>query len=179
MRRLARLFSVLVLLALIGAAALLWVHPAPPPDRPPDVALSGPVDRIVVEKSARRLTVFQNGRVVRVWPIALGFSPTGDKVREGDGRTPEGRFRVDRRNDRSSYHLSFGIDYPQPEDLARARAAGYSAGGDIMIHGQPNRLPEGLIVKGDWTAGCIALTNAQMRELWDHVPLGTMVEIKP
>ncbi len=181
MRRLARLFSALVLLALVGAAALLWLRPPSPSpvDQPPEIALSGPVDLILIEKSARRLTLVQNGQPVRVWPIALGFAPTGDKAREGDGRTPEGTFRINRRNDRSAFHLSLGLDYPQPDDIARATNAGHSPGGDIMIHGQPNAVPEPLQVPGDWTAGCIALTNAQMREIWDHTPIGTPVEIRP
>lgn len=179
MRRIARLFSALALLALIAAAALLWMRPPPPPDRPADIALSGPVDLILVEKSARRLTLFQNGQPVRVWSVALGFAPKGDKARQGDGRTPEGTFRIDRRNDRSAFHLSLGLDYPHPDDVARATQAGYSPGGDIMIHGQPNAVPEPLQVPGDWTAGCIALTNAQMREIWDHTPIGTKVEIRP
>lgn len=180
MRRIARLFSVLALLAILGGLALLWVRPAPsPPPRPPEIALSGPLDLILIEKSARRMTLMQGGKPVRSWPIALGFSPAGDKDREGDGRTPEGTFRIDRRNDQSSYHLSLGLDYPHPDDIARARAGGYSPGGDIMIHGQPNSLPEALVMKGDWTAGCIALTNAQMREIWDHAPIGTAVEIRP
>ncbi|MEZ5798973.1 MAG: L,D-transpeptidase family protein [Paracoccaceae bacterium] len=176
--RLARLFAALVLVALIGAAALLW-WPAPVPDRPAGPALSGPVDLILIEKSARRLTLFQQGQPVRQWSVALGFAPEGDKARQGDGRTPEGLFRIDRRNDRSAYHLSLGLDYPQPEDIARARAEGQDPGGDIMIHGQPNALPETLRMKGDWTAGCIALSNAQMREIWDHTPIGTRVEIRP
>ncbi len=113
MRALARLFSALVLLALVGAAALLWTRP-PQPDRPPEAVLSGPIDLILVEKSARQITLFQNGQPVRRWPIALGFAPTGDKSREGDGRTPEGTFRIDRRNDQSAYHLSLGLDYPTP-----------------------------------------------------------------
>ena len=179
MRTLARLFSLLVLLAIIGAAALLWVRPAPTPQRPPEMALSGPVDLILVEKSARRMTLFQNGQPVRTYSIALGFSPTGDKSREGDGRTPEGRFTINRRNDASAYHLSLGLDYPHPDDIARATKAGYSPGGDIMIHGQPNQLPDNLIVKGDWTAGCIAVSNAEIREIWDHAPTGTPVEVRP
>ncbi len=141
MRRIARLFATLVLLALIGAAALLWVRPPPPADRPPETALSGPVDLILIEKSARTLTLIQNGQPVRSWRIALGFAPKGDKARQGDGRTPEGSFRIDRRNKASRYHLSLGLDYPQPDDIARAAEAGHSPGGDIMIHGQPNALP--------------------------------------
>lgn len=177
MKRLARLFAVLTLLALIGAAALLWLRPAAPP--PPLPPLSGPVDLILVEKSARRLSLIQDGHTVRTYRIALGFAPTGDKQRQGDGRTPEGRFTIDRRNAASAFHLSLGLDYPRPQDRARAKAAGLDPGGDIMIHGQPNRLPDGLIVKGDWTAGCIAVSNADIKEIWDHAPTGTPVEVRP
>lgn len=181
MRLIARLFSALPLLALLGAAAAILLRPelVPPEPTGPEVALSGPLDGILIEKSARLITLFQNGKPVRIWPMALGFAPAGDKDREGDGRTPEGVFKIDRRNDRSAYHLSLGLDYPQPDDLARARKGGYSAGGDIMIHGQPNELPDTFVVPGDWTAGCIAITNAQMREIWEHTPIGTRVEIRP
>ncbi|MCB6177684.1 L,D-transpeptidase family protein [Rhodobacter sp. Har01] len=179
MKRLARLFALLALLALFGAAALLWVRPVPQPPPLPLPPLSGPVDLIVVEKAARRMLLLQDGQPVRSYRVALGFSPDGDKLRQGDGRTPEGHFTIDRRNDQSAYHLSLGLDYPQPEDRARAKAAGYDPGGDIMIHGQPNQLPEGFVVKGDWTAGCIAVTNAEMREIWAHAPTGTPVEIRP
>ena len=184
MRLIARLFSSLTLLTAVGLIlVMLWGPSAPPPDRPPpdgpEIALQGPIDLILIEKSARRLTLLQNGKQVRSWPMALGFSPIGDKSREGDGRTPEGLFTINRRNDASSYHLSLGLDYPHPNDIAAAKAAGYSPGGDIMIHGQPNALPEPLTVPSDWTAGCIALTNAQMREIWDHAPIGTVVEIRP
>ncbi|MFZ1470424.1 MAG: L,D-transpeptidase [Paracoccaceae bacterium] len=181
MRLIARLFSSFTFLTLFGAALLMWMGPRHPPlpDLPPEAALTGPVERIVIEKAARRLTLLQGGQPVRIWPIALGFTPAGDKSREGDGRTPEGAFRINRRNDASLYHLSLGLDYPHPDDIAAATAAGYSPGGDIMIHGQPNALAEPLALAGDWTAGCIALTNAQMRAIWDHTPIGTPVEIRP
>jgi murein L,D-transpeptidase YafK len=179
MRLIARLFSVLCLAALLGAGAALWLRPPSLPPTGPEAPLSGPLDRILIEKSSRRITLFQNGQPVRIWPMALGFAPSGDKAREGDGRTPEGSFTINRRNENSAYHLSLGLDYPHPDDITRARAAGYSPGGDIMIHGQPNAVPESITVPGDWTAGCIALTNAQMREIWDHTPIGTTVEIQP
>jgi murein L,D-transpeptidase YafK len=173
MKGAARAFRWLTLAALVAAAILMWR--APPPPAP----LTGSVDRIVVEKGARRLTLWQGGRAVRSYAVALGFAPAGDKVRQGDGRTPEGVFRIDRRNDRSAYHLSLGLDYPQAEDRARARAGGYDPGGDIMIHGQPNALPAGARLPGDWTAGCIALTDAEMAEVWAVTPLGTPVEVRP
>ncbi len=176
MKRAAGLFALIAALALL-LALWVWVRPAPPPSDLPVIA--GMVDRIVVEKSARRMALLQDGQVVREYRIALGFTPLGSKTRQGDGRTPEGIFRIDRRNDRSAYHLSLGLDYPQEQDRARARAGGYDPGGDIMIHGQPNSLPDNVMVKGDWTAGCIAVSNAEMREIWSVTDRNTLVEIRP
>ncbi|WBU55998.1 L,D-transpeptidase family protein [Paracoccus sediminicola] len=141
--------------------------------------LQGRIDRIVIEKAARRLSVFQGESLVREYRIGLGFAPEGDKERQGDGRTPEGVFRVDRLNDRSKYHLSIGLDYPLPEDRARAAAGGYDPGGDIFIHGQPNQIEKGYRVPGDWTAGCIAIDNHQIAELFAATRIGTEVEIRP
>lgn len=176
MKRLARFILVLTLLAI---AAILFQRVTP--DRPilPPPPLTGTVDRIVVEKAARRLTLWQNGKEIRSYPVALGFSPAGDKQRQGDGKTPEGIFRIDRRNDRSKFHLSLGLDYPQAEDRARAKKGGYDPGGDIMLHGQPNAMPKGMKAKGDWTAGCVALTNAQIEEIWRVTQIGTVVEVRP
>jgi murein L,D-transpeptidase YafK len=170
-----RLLALLLLLLLITAA--IWLRPAPQTVVQPP--LNGMVDRIVVEKAARRMILLRDGQVLREYRIALGFSPEGDKLRQGDGRTPEGTFRIDRRNDQSRYHLSLGLDYPQPADRARAAEGGYDPGGDIMIHGQPNALPEDAMVRGDWTAGCIAVTNAEMREIWAVTEVGTVVEVRP
>lgn len=177
MTRLLRSFVFLCLLIGLGfMAASLYSPMRPLPALPP---LTGEVDGIVIEKAARRMQLIQDGKAVRTYTIALGFLPEGDKERQGDGKTPLGEFSVDRRNSESAFHLSIGIDYPQPDDLARAAAGGYSPGGDIFIHGQPNALPDGLKIEGDWTAGCIALTNAEMREVWAVTPLGTKVEIRP
>lgn len=149
-----------------------------PPARP-EAPISSPVERILVEKSARRMTVWQRDGAPRSFRIALGFAPQGDKSREGDGRTPEGIFRIDRLNRHSAYHLSLGIDYPQPRHREAARKQGVSPGGDIMIHGQPNQIAEGFRVKGDWTAGCIAVTNDEIREIFAYAAIGTEVEIRP
>jgi murein L,D-transpeptidase YafK len=178
MKGLARLFSALTLLALIlSAGALFYFRATPPlPDLPPII---GTADRIVIEKAARQMTLLQDGRTLRTYRIALGFAPDGDKTRQGDGRTPEGTFRIAVRNDASKYHLSLGIDYPQEDDRARAIAGGFDPGGDIMIHGQPNALADGTIIKGDWTAGCIAVSNAEMREIWAATDADTVVEIRP
>jgi murein L,D-transpeptidase YafK len=178
MRRLARAFSALCLLAvLLALGVLLFLRPSPvDPTLPP---IAGEVDRIVVDKTARQMTLIRNGRVVRTYAIALGFSPSGDKTRQGDGRTPEGVFRIAVRNDASKYHLSLGLDYPQPDDVTRAAAGGFDPGGDIMIHGQPNALPDGTTIMGDWTAGCIAVSNAEMREIWAVTTSETVVEVRP
>lgn len=177
-----RLFRLLVYLCLLLGlgfiAASLYSPPVSVP-APPPPPLTGEIDRIVIEKSARRMQLMQAGKPVRTYQIALGFTPEGDKERQGDGKTPEGVFTIDRRNDESTFHLSVGLNYPQPDDVARAAKLGYSPGGDIFIHGQPNALPEGLKIKGDWTAGCIALSNAEMREVWAVTPIGTEVEIRP
>lgn len=178
LKSVAGVFSGLVLLAVCAAVVvLILMRPlAPVPVLPP---LVGAVDRIVVQKAARRMMLFQDGEMVRAYQIALGFAPLGTKERQGDGRTPEGVFKIDRRNAGSAYHLSLGINYPRAEDVARAARGGYSPGGDIFFHGQPNALADGAILPGDWTAGCMALTDAEMREIWDVVPMGTPVEILP
>lgn len=169
----------LMFLALLGAGLALLL---PRPDRAPNPVLPplvGPVDQIIVEKAARRMVVYREGVALRTYKIALGFAPDGAKVRQGDGKTPEGSFRIDRVNARSSYHLSVGLDYPQPADKARATAGGYDPGGDIFIHGQPNALPDDTVLKGDWTTGCIAISNPEIREIFAAVDTGTLVEVRP
>lgn len=169
----------LMFLALLGAGLALLLprpEPVPPPVLPP---LVGPIDRIVVEKSARQMVVYREGVALRTYKIALGFAPDGTKVSQGDGKTPEGSFRIDRVNAQSSYHLSVGLDYPQAADKARAAAGGYDPGGDIFIHGQPNGMPDETVLKGDWTAGCIAVSNAEIREIFAAVQTGTVVDVRP
>lgn len=167
-----------VALALVIWAAL-WHWGSPPPR--PDVDLTGidRFERLVVEKSIRRMTAFHAGEPVLVLDVALGFTPEGDKEQQGDGKTPEGVFQIDRRNNRSAFYLSLGLDYPRAADRARAAAQGVDPGGDIFIHGQPNKLASLVSLPGDWTAGCVAVTNAEMDLLWDRVPIGTEVEILP
>ncbi len=181
MRPLVRLFSALTLLVLL-AAAWLMLAPQPQPQRPtlpPATPLTGPVDHIVIRKSARRMTAFRDGQVLKTYSIALGFASDGDKRQQGDGRTPEGRFTIDRVNPDSAYHLSLGLNYPRPQDRARAAALGVDPGGDIFIHGQPNVRPDGEILPGDWTAGCIAVSDSDIRELYAAARIGTTVEILP
>lgn len=177
LRKLKRVTGVLIVAFALGWA--LWETYAP---RPSPVNLADQVDRIdyiLIEKSKRRLIAHRKGQQVLQYSIALGFAPIGDKSREGDGKTPEGLFKINRRNSNSSFHLSLGIDYPRPEDIARAEALGLNPGGDIFIHGQPNRLGNHLMLPGDWTAGCIAISNSEMVALWRLADLGTVVEIRP
>ena len=134
------------------------------------------VTRVVVHKGRREMLLLAGESVVRRYCIALGREPVGHKEREGDGRTPEGRYVIDRRNPKSAYHLSLHISYPSEQDRERARAAAVDPGGDIMIHGLPNG---GGVREGDWTQGCIAVTNAEIEEIWDLVADGTPVEIGP
>lgn len=177
MIQLARIFSALVLLNIVAAiAALILLQSQSVPVAP--IALEA-VDRIIVEKSTRRMILIQNGKTARIYRIALGSAPIGDKERQGDGRTPEGVFRIDRKNAGSAYHLSLGLDYPQAADRVRANNAGYNPGGDIMIHGQPNALPMDAVIGHDWTAGCIAVSNAEIAEMFAATPIGTVVEVKP
>ena len=169
----------LVFWALLAAGAALFFHKPELTPAPVLPALVGPVDRIVVEKAARRMVVFRGSKALRAYQVALGFAPDGAKVRQGDGKTPEGVFRIDRVNSLSRYHLSVGLDYPQAEDRARAAQGGYDAGGDIFIHGQPNGLPDETLLKGDWTAGCIAVSNTAIREIFAAVSVGAVVEVRP
>lgn len=178
MRRAAAVFSALSLgLICLGVGLLLVLRPPVP--LAPQGPLVGPVTRIVVEKAARRMSVYAGGRLARVYAVRLGFAPVGDKRVAGDGRTPEGLFRIDRRNANSAYHLSLGLDYPRPEDRARAAREGVNPGGDIFLHGQPNLLPDSVTLRHDWTAGCVALSDAEIEELFAATPLGTVVEIRP
>ena len=179
MTKLSRLIIFCLLLVGLGLLAASIYSPPLQVTLPPPPALTGPIDRIVIEKSARRMQLLQDGKVVRTYAISLGFSPAGDKERQGDGKTPEGEFTVNRRNAASAFHLSLGLDYPLAEDISRAAAGGHSAGGDIFIHGQPHGVADGFKLKGDWTAGCIAVSNAEIKEIWDVSPIGTKVEIRP
>lgn len=174
-----RRFALITLIVLVaGAGWFGWHRFGPRPVAPPMAPEASQVDHILIEKSARRLTATLDGAIVMQADIALGFEPEGDKQQEGDGKTPLGLFKIDRRNPQSAYHLSLGIDYPQTEDIDRASLEGVDPGGDIFIHGQPNGV-FGITLPGDWTAGCIAISNAEMARLWSLAPTGTTVEIRP
>jgi murein L,D-transpeptidase YafK len=131
----------------------------------------------VVKKSERRLYLMRGDNPFRVYRIALGYQPTGHKRYQGDGRTPEGRYYLDWRSANSQFYKAIHISYPSGQDLIRARSSGRDPGGMIMIHGQPTRRAEQKT--GDWTFGCIAVSNLAIDEIWSYVDLGTPIEILP
>jgi murein L,D-transpeptidase YafK len=146
-----------------------------------EAATAARADRVLVEKSARRLTLYRADVPIATYRIALGGTPVGDKQRRGDGRTPEGRYVIDRRNAASRYHLSLHISYPDASDRADARRRGVDPGGDIFIHGLPNGFVAAMAtsLRRDWTLGCIAVGNADIEALWRLVADGTPIEIRP
>ena len=137
--------------------------------------------KVLVRKSERRLYLMRGDEVLRTYRVALGLNPVGHKEREGDFRTPEGQYRLVKRNPRSDFFMSMKVSYPNPDDVARARRNGWAAGGSIMIHGLPNDPRKGLdyYATRDWTDGCIAVTNADMIEIWMLVSDNTPIEIQP
>ena len=141
----------------------------------------GSVDRILIEKSTRRLMLISQGEVLKSYKIALGGNPIGPKERQGDNKTPEGTYVIDARNKDSRYHLSLRISYPNERDKKRAKELGVSPGGDIMIHGIKNGFSwVGDAHTGvDWTKGCIAVTDQEIEEIDKAAPNGTIVEIRP
>jgi murein L,D-transpeptidase YafK len=149
----------------------------PPPSAPAEAR----ADLIEVFKGERRMELKRKGKTIRRYHVALGFSPERHKEREGDGRTPEGSYTVDARNPRSAFHLSLRVSYPDEDDKARAASLGVSPGGDIYIHGQPNGWRKFLVghPAKDWTTGCVAVSDAEIREVWALVPTGVRVVIHP
>lgn len=170
----------LALLALAATAACMPVQPPPrvydPPSAPAEVEQDASLVRI--HKATRRLEVWSGDRqLLTLTGIQLGSHPLGPKQFEGDGRTPEGRYLIDWRNPHSAYHLSLHVSYPSGEQVVAAHSQGRSAGSMIMIHGQPNGY-DGRVA-GDWTDGCIAVSDTEIESLWDIVPDGAVVEILP
>ncbi len=139
------------------------------------------IDKILVDKSDRKLIVFSKGEQVKVYTISLGDDPIGHKEFEGDERTPEGIYEINDKNPGSGYHKNLGVSYPNNKDKEHAKLIGKSPGGDIKIHGLRNGL--GFINKFhrwfDWTNGCMALTDSEVDELYNAVPIGTLIEIRP
>jgi len=139
------------------------------------------VDKVLVNKSERKLYLLDNNTIIKSYDIGLGKKPVGAKKKEGDSKTPEGKYILDYRNPESDYHLSLHISYPDKNDIARADSNSYSPGGDIMIHGRPNYLGWVPFIydKTDWTEGCIAVSNIEIEEIWNAVDDSTEIEILP
>lgn len=131
-------------------------------------------DRIVVDKSDRRMQLLRNGKVLRTYTVRLGDAPRGHKRQQGDEKTPEGEYRISDRNPNSRFHLSLRVSYPDADDRRQARARGVDPGGDIFIHGGTPRL-----YPLDWTDGCIAVTDSEIEDLWQRVSTGTPIRIDP
>lgn len=166
------LVLVCLVLAVVAGAAYLNVTPLP---------RDSVADRVLLEKSARRLTLLRNGKTLKTYRVALGGAPSGPKEYEGDQRTPEGIYSIDFHKPDSDYHLALHISYPEQRDIDRAAMERQSAGSDIMIHGLPNG--RGWIGRfhrrSDWTAGCIAVADFEIEEIYRAVPDGTPIELRP
>ena len=165
--------------AVFGIAAFVGSAPAEEQSNLP----AGPVraDYVLVDKSDRKLYLYKAGRVLREFDVSLGLVPTGPKQREGDFRTPEGKYTLDARKIDSDYFLSIHVSYPNDADRARAHAQGVDPGGQIMIHGWPNEPRYDLrrYEDTDWTDGCIAVSNSDMIDIWLMTPESTPIEIRP
>ena len=141
-------------------------------------------DRVLIFKGTRQLYLMYEGYPYKAYRIALGRNPRGPKRRQGDGRTPEGEYYIESKNPESDYYLALKISYPNGQDREQASAMGVAPGGQIMLHGLPNQEDKAGIISTyhpdfDWTDGCIALTNEEIRELYQIVSIGTPIEIRP
>ncbi len=139
------------------------------------------VDYVLVKKAEGKMYLLSDDEVVREYQIALGANPEGHKQQEGDQRTPEGTYALDYKKADSSFYRAIHISYPNAADRARAREAKVNPGGQIMIHGQKNGYARfaPLTQMSNWTDGCIAVTNSEMKEIWQMVEVGTPIEIMP
>lgn len=169
-----------IALCLMGYTRIMikWGHASPPALLP----ATQRADLIVINKSERTLTLMRQGVQLASYHVSLGKKANaGPKQREGDKKTPQGHYFIDSRNSHSRFSLSLHISYPNKKDIKAAKEAGYPPGENIMIHGMPNGWEwlSPLLQRIDWTAGCIAVTNTEMREIWSHVPTGTPVDIEP
>jgi murein L,D-transpeptidase YafK len=167
-----RLVSIVLLLCILGGCSQFYLM------RTYGLSssyTSPPISSIVVSKEARRLYLFSGREMIKAYRIRLGFNPLGDKKISGDGKTPEGKYYIDRKNPKSQFFLSLGISYPNKGDLAEAKSLGKPAGGDIFLHGEDKKFH---FFNRDWTAGCIALRNKDIREIYSVVEIGTPIFIR-
>ena len=164
-----------VITAVFGITLLFYSHIF---ITPVNLELSNTIlaDKIIINKNKREMVLFFNNKEIKHYKIVLGSNPIGSKTQAGDGKTPEGAYFISNKNERSSFHLSLKISYPNADDIAQANKRDV---GDIMIHGLPNWLwfIGSLHLLKDWTAGCIAVTNDEIEEIWKLVPIGTMIII--
>jgi murein L,D-transpeptidase YafK len=167
-----RKLAVLVLLALVSFTWQAFAASGPP------LRASAVADKVLVRKRQRKLYLIEGSKVLKRYNVSLGGHPVGPKIREGDRKTPEGKYMLDWHNPESQFYKSIHISYPNPMDLARANKLGVQPGGDLFIHGQPNDFTGPGKQPGDWTDGCIAVSNEEMDEIWRAVPDGTPIEIK-
>ncbi|MEP6907553.1 MAG: L,D-transpeptidase family protein [Pseudoxanthomonas sp.] len=165
--------------SLCAAAMLLLSLPVIIQAAPALAPASEQADAIRVAKGARKMELLRGGRVLRTYHVALGGEPMGHKRQQGDQRTPECDYTITYRNAQSRFHLSLRVSYPNAVDRAQAAKRGVDPGGDIMIHGGTlhGSTPPGYA--GDWTDGCVAVTNAEIEEIWRLVPVGTPIHIGP
>lgn len=164
MGRFLTVAAVVAMLALSGCATKFKKYDGPE------------VTRVVVFKHTRRMYLMHHDTPLKVYDFRLGFAPQGHKQIEGDGRTPEGNYVIDTRNPDSKYHLSVRINYPNEQDIEVARGLGMSPGGDIFIHGTPDKFSNRT---DDWTWGCIAVTNDAIEDIYAMVRDGTPISIHP
>ncbi len=164
MRFLRVLFVIFAALSLAGCASKFKTYNGPE------------VTRVIIDKSARKMYLMHHQKTLKGYDIGLGFAPQGHKQFEGDGRTPEGQYVIDRRNPNSEFHLSVGISYPNHQDRAYASTQGKTPGGDIFIHGKPKKYED---APRDWTAGCIAVSNREIERIYAMVRDGTPITIYP
>lgn len=145
------------------------------------VPLQSVADEIVVYKANHMMYLLKKGRILRKYRIALGKNPVGHKLQWGDFRTPEGKYKIDMKNGQSGFYRSLRISYPDATDADVAGALDVNPGDWIMIHGMPNGRSAAQVdhPRKDWTNGCIAVTNAEMAEIWRMVPVGTPISIWP
>ena len=178
--RWALLAALLIALPLSSSALAAFTITKRPAGTPFERSTSG-IDLVRVLKSERQLQLISNGQVVRSYRVSLGKSPKGHKEYEGDRRTPEGTYTLDWRQHSKNYQLSIHIDYPNAQDRLNAAKIGRDPGSMIMLHGTPidEEFPEWYFNTLDWTDGCIALNNRDMREVWERVLDGTKIEILP
>ena len=170
-----------ILVFILGLTGGCASKPAPKPVASTGVSASPYADKILVKKGEHKLYLLKNGRPIRTYLVSLGSNPKGHKERRGDNRTPEGLYYLDGRNSGSRFYKALHISYPNTKDRVEAAMRGDSPGGQIMLHGQgrTNGDLQDVLRGADWTAGCIAVTNAEIEEIWNYTTYGTPIEIQP